>query len=122
MNLTYKQLSLNESLRILERNSFCHIALSNNNKPYIVPINYKFINNNSDYSVEILSLIKCKKMDIISNNNFVIINVVEAANNSMSSVIGYGRVIDLKICNDFITKINIKIDYVTGRIISNNFK
>ena len=40
MNLVYKQLTLSESLNIISNNNYCHMGLSYNNKPYIIPINY----------------------------------------------------------------------------------
>jgi len=123
MNLSYKQLSLNESIKIIESNNYCHVALSLNNKPYVIPMNYKFIKNNENiYFIELLSLKYCKKMQIIENNNFVNINIEETFNNSMFSVICYGRVVNINPYNDYIVKMIIKLDYVSGRIISENNK
>lgn len=125
MNLKYKQLTLNESLRIIETNNYCHMALCNNNKPYLLPMNYNIYKNEHDNNgcyLEMISLIKCKKMEIITKNNFVNINVEEVVDNCVFSVMCYGRVINIKPFNDYIIKIIIKIDYISGRVISNNFK
>ena len=125
MNLVYKQLSLSESLNILKNNNYCHIGFSYNNKPYIVPINYGLMikndNNQNLYYIEINSLKNCKKMNIINANNFVVINVEEAIESSVFSVLCYGRIIEVKEYNDVICKLIIKIDYITGRIISNSY-
>ena len=125
MNLKYKQLTLNEALKIIETNNYCHIALSKNNKPYLLPMNYNIYKNKNDSDgcyLEMMSLKKCKKMDIITNNNFININIEEAMENCVFSVMCYGRVININPYNDFINTIIIKIDYITGRVISNNFK
>ena len=125
MNLKYKQLTLNESLKIIKENNYCHIALSKNNKPYLLPMNYNIYKNENDNNgcyFEMLSLRKCKKMEIIEKNTFVNINVEEVVDNCVFSVMCYGRVINIKPFNDFIIKIIIKIDYISGRVISNNFK
>ena len=124
MNLVYKQLTLSESLNIISNNNYCHMGLSYNNKPYIIPINYSLIkkvdsNNHNNYFFEILCLKNCKKMNIINMNNFVNINVEEALESSVFSVLCYGRVVDIKPYDEKINKLIIKIDYVTGRIISN---
>ena len=124
MNLKYKQLTLNESLKIIKENNYCHIAFSKNNKPYLLPMNYNIYKNENYNNVcyfEMMSLRKCKKMEIIEKNNFVNINVEEVVDNCVFSVMCYGRVINIKPYNDFIIKIIIKIDYISGRVISNNF-
>lgn len=122
MNLSYKQLTLNESLEIIESNNYCHMGLSKNNKPYIVPMNYNSYKEKDCYYIELLSSRKCKKMEIINDNNFINICIEEVLDNSFFSVMCYGRVVNVCPYNDYIVKIIIKLDYVSGRIISKTIK
>ncbi|WP_287582319.1 pyridoxamine 5'-phosphate oxidase family protein [Candidatus Borrarchaeum sp.] len=57
----------NEIEAILKRAVVCRIALSENNKPYIVPVNFFYTNN----YVYFHSAPEGKKLDIIRNNNSV---------------------------------------------------
>lgn len=123
MNLFFKALTLNESLKILETNNYCHLSLSMNNKPYTIPINYKLVREMDKINIEVLSLKNTKKINILNYNNFVNISVEEVFESSVFSVISYGRVTRIEDYDNNIVKINIQVENITGRIISsNNYK
>ncbi len=120
MNLLYKQLTVNESIKIINSNNYCHLGLSSNNKPYVIPMNYKVINEQDKIYIELVSLKNTKKINILNNNCFVNICVEEVLNSSVISVICYGKVFAI---NNFETdkvKILIQIENITGRIICSN--
>jgi nitroimidazol reductase NimA-like FMN-containing flavoprotein (pyridoxamine 5'-phosphate oxidase superfamily) len=57
----------NEIESVLKRASVCRIALSENNKPYIVPVNFGY----KDKCLYFHSAPEGKKFDILRNNNSV---------------------------------------------------
>ncbi len=122
MNLKYKEITLNESLSIIESKNYCHVGLCFNNKPYIIPMNYKVFKQDNIYYIVLTSLKNCKKMDIITNNRFVNINIQEVLNDGVFSIMCYGIVTKIETLNQYVNNIFIKLDYVTGRVISSNLK
>lgn len=122
MNLLYKQLTVNESIKIINSNNYCHLGLSSNNKPYVIPMNYKVINEQDKIYIELVSLKNTKKINILNNNCFVNICVEEVLNSSVISVICYGKVFAINNFDNDKVKILIQIENITGRIIcSNNY-
>ena len=90
------QKELNE---ILLKNYICRIALSDNNTPYIIPVNYGYDENN----IFIHSAKEGYKLDIIEKNNKVCFEVTDsidilAAGSACTfgtkyrSVIGFGKI------------------------------
>lgn len=122
MNLLYKQLTVNESIKIINSNNYCHLGLSSNNKPYVIPMNYKVINEQNKIYIELVSLKNTKKINILNNNGFVNICVEEVLDSSVISVICYGKVFIINNFDNDKVKILIQIENITGRIIcSNNY-
>jgi len=88
-----------ELAEIIEQGKICRLGLSQNNVPYIVPMNYGFIGNNLYFH----SAKDGKKLDIIKKNNYAcfeieietkIIKAEKACNWGMryKSIIGYGHI------------------------------
>lgn len=122
MNLLYKQLTVNESIKIINSNNYCHLGLSSNNKPYVIPMNYKVINEQDKLYIELVSLKNTKKINILYNNCFVNICVEEVLDSSVISVICYGKVFAINNFDNDKVKILIQIENISGRIIcSNNY-
>lgn len=101
------QKELNE---ILLKNYICRIALSDNNTPYIIPVNYGYDENN----IFIHSAREGHKLDIIEKNNKVCFEVTDsidillagsacAFGTKYRSVIGFGKI---KIVRDSDEKIS----------------
>lgn len=116
MNLNYKEITTNECANIVNNNNYCHIAFCMNNKPYILPINYQVINDNG-LCLQLFSLRSCKKMNILENNRFVNVCIEEVIDNSVISVICYGYVNLIENINDYMVKLEVKIEHLTGRVI-----
>ena len=121
MNLFYKQITLNESLKIISSNNYCHLGLSLNNKPYVIPMNYNIINEHNKMFIELISLKNTKKINILNNNCFVNVCVEEVLDSSVISVICYGKAIKINSFDNDKVKIVIQIENITGRIICNNY-
>lgn len=121
MNLNYKQLTISECIKIICNNNYCHISCCINNKPYLIPMNYEIINHSSnELYLQIISIKNCKKMNILANNNLINICVEETCNDSVLSVICYGFVCNVEEVNNYVVKINVKVEHMTGRLISKN--
>lgn len=84
---------------ILSTNHICRIALSDGNKPYIVPLNYGYKNNR----IYIHSATEGHKLNIIKANNNVCFEVTDSISTVTSekacdfgtryrSVIGFGKI------------------------------
>ncbi len=88
--------------RILENNTLCRIALSDNDMPYLVPMNYGYENN----TLYLHCAPAGKKMDIIKTNNRVCFEVTESSELKRAekacsfgtryrSVIGFGSIVSV---------------------------
>lgn len=86
-------------LEILQNNTICRVALSDNNTPYIIPMNYGYANNR----IYLHSAKEGKKIDIIQRNNsvcFEITDSIEIVESEIAcdfgtkyrSVIGFGKI------------------------------
>ncbi len=121
MNLFYKEITLNESLKIISSNNYCHLGLSLNNKPYVIPMNYNIKNEHNKIFIELISLKNTKKINILNNNCFVNVCVEEVLDSSVISVICYGKAIRINSFDNDKVKVVIQIENITGRIICNNY-
>lgn len=124
MNLCFKNISLNECIDVIKNNNYCHIAMSKNNKPYLIPLNYSLFSkrdydNKEQYYVKIISLCNSKKVSIIKENNFVNILIEEYIENSVISVLGFAHLDSFEQINQLMVSMSFKLDYLTGRVISN---
>ena len=92
-----------EVVKIIEKCDVCRLALSENNIPYIVPMNYGYEYVNGKLILYFHGAKEGKKLDIISRNPFAcfemdcshkLVEADEACNYSMEyeSVIGLGSV------------------------------
>lgn len=84
---------------ILEDNSICRIALSENNHPYIIPMNYGYKEN----SIYLHCAKKGKKLDIINLNNRVCFEITDSVEilkakkacghgTRFRSIVGFGEI------------------------------
>jgi nitroimidazol reductase NimA-like FMN-containing flavoprotein (pyridoxamine 5'-phosphate oxidase superfamily) len=58
-----------KKLEIIEKNKVCRLALSEDNRPYIVPLNYGYSFENGVLTLYFHSAREGKKLDIIKKNN-----------------------------------------------------
>ena len=105
---------ISEIIEIIKKCDVCRLALSENNIPYIVPINFGYEYKNEKLTLYFHGADEGKKHEIMKNNPNVcfemdcshkLIEADEACNYTMEyeSVIGIGRVY---YCNDKSEKIN----------------
>jgi len=108
---------------IINRAIVCRIALSDNNMPYIVPINFGY----KDNCLYIHSATEGKKIDIIKKNNDIcfeidiaheILQGKSACHTTMKyySVIGYGKAYIIDDSEEKIKALNIIIEHYLPEI------
>jgi len=117
---------LNEKLNIIKKCKVCRLGLSENNIPYIIPLNYGFSFENNLLTFYFHSAAEGKKLDIIKVNNNAcfeidcdnqLIEGEKACNYSYAykSVIGFGRIILLENDDDKISGLNLLMKHQTEK-------
>ena len=115
----FKRLSESEIRAVIDESSYVNLGLSENNQPYIVPMCFDACSCNL-CSINLYSPSTGKKMTCIDNNNKVSLEFVIYTPYGYKSVVAFGRakIVDTgvhKMCNNFLTKIAVTIDSISGR-------
>ena len=111
---------------IIKRAQVCRIGLSDDNMPYIIPVNYGFRNN----CLYIHSASEGKKIDIIKKNNNIcfeidldhelsISDVQCASSMKYRSVIGFGKAMIIENLQEKQEALNIILDHYSPKSIAN---
>ncbi|MDR2803706.1 MAG: pyridoxamine 5'-phosphate oxidase family protein [Treponema sp.] len=119
-------IDINEKIKIIDKNKVCRLALSENNQPYIVPLNYGYSFENNILTLFFHSAIEGKKLQIIKKNNSAcfeidcdsgLIEGDEACKYSYAfkSVIGAGKIAVLETKDEKINGLNELMKHQTGR-------
>ena len=119
-----------DKVRIIEKCKYCRIGLSENNYPYIVPLNYGYSYEKEKLTLFFHSAIEGKKIDIIKNNNKAcfeidyetkLIEGEKACNYGYEyrSIIGFGKIIFLETNEEKIEGLNKIMQHQTGE--KNNY-
>ena len=133
MRKTEKEITdINEKLAVLKKCKVCRLALSENNRPYVVPLNYGF-----DFKDNVLSLYfhgapEGKKIDIIKKNNLACFEVdcdtqlMESENPcnfnyAFKSIIGTGKIFFLEAENEKSEGLNRIMQHQTDKESDYNF-
>ena len=96
--------AVNEKLNIIRKCKVCRIGLSDNNIPYIIPLNYGYDFENNTLTLFFHSANAGEKMDIIKNNKNACFEVdcdnrlIEAEkacdySYAYKSIVGFGKII-----------------------------
>ena len=121
-----------DKIKIIEKCKYCRIGLSENNYPYIVPLNYGYSYVDENLTIFFHSAIEGKKIDIIKNNNNAcfeidcntkLIKGEKACNYSYEyrSIIGFGKIIFLKTNVEKTEGLNKIMQHQTGEKINYTF-
>jgi nitroimidazol reductase NimA-like FMN-containing flavoprotein (pyridoxamine 5'-phosphate oxidase superfamily) len=124
--------SVDKKIEIIEKNKVCRLALSQNNFPYIIPLNYGYSFENNKLTLYFHSAIEGKKMDIIKENNNACFEVdcdcklIEGKNlcsygYEFKSIIGFGKIIIMGTTEEKIKGLNILMKHQTGKETQYNF-
>ena len=107
---------------IIERATVCRIGLSEDNLPYVIPVNFGYKNNNIYFHSAPMG----KKIDMLKKNNNVCFEIDidheilisdDKCNSSMKyrSVIGYGKAILVDDLNEKRVVLNIIMNHYTTK-------
>ena len=118
--------NVQDKLNIIKKCKVCRIGLSENNKPYIIPLNYGYDFENNTLTLYFHSTIEGKKMNIIKNNNNAcfevdcdnqLLEAKKACNYSYAfkSIVGFGKIIFLEDTNEKIAGLNKIMQHQTGK-------
>jgi len=117
---------INDKINVIKKCKVCRIGLSENNKPYIIPLNYGYDFENNALTLFFHSAKEGRKLDIIKNNNNACFEVdcdtrlfegEKACNYSyvFKSIIGFGKIILLEDMNEKIDGLNKILKHQTGK-------
>jgi nitroimidazol reductase NimA-like FMN-containing flavoprotein (pyridoxamine 5'-phosphate oxidase superfamily) len=123
---------IDEKLKIIEKNKICRLGLSENDYPYIVPLNYGFSYDDGKLTLYFHGATEGKKMDIIKKNNNVCFEIDcdtelikgEAPCNygyEFKSIIGFGKIIILEAKDEKINGLNYLMKQQTRKDIKYDF-
>jgi nitroimidazol reductase NimA-like FMN-containing flavoprotein (pyridoxamine 5'-phosphate oxidase superfamily) len=121
-----------EKLEIIAKCKICRLGLSENNYPYIVPLNYGFSHDDGKLTLYFHSAMEGKKIDILQKNNNVCFEIDcdtkliegEAPCNysyEFKSIIGFGKIILLDTKDEKINGLNHLMKQQTGKDIKYDF-
>jgi len=124
--------SIDEKLKIIAKCKVCRIGLSENNYPYIVPLNYGFSYNDEKLTLYFHCATEGKKIDIIKKNNNACFEIdcdtqlVEGQKAcdygyEFKSIIGFGKIIFLDTKDEKTNGLNYLMKHQTGKDIKYNY-
>jgi len=123
---------INEKINVIQKCKVCRIGLSENNLPYIIPLNYGYSFENNILTLFFHSATEGKKFGIIKNNNNAcfeidcdtqLIEAEKACNYgyAFKSVIGFGKIFILENIEQKIDGLNKIMKHQTEKETVYNF-
>jgi nitroimidazol reductase NimA-like FMN-containing flavoprotein (pyridoxamine 5'-phosphate oxidase superfamily) len=123
---------IDEKLKIIEKCKVCRLGLSENNYPYIIPLNYGFSYEDEKLTLYFHGAADGKKMDIIKKNNNACFEIdcdtklIEGElpcnySYEYKSIIGFGKIIILETKDKKIDALNYLMKHQTGKNIKYDF-
>jgi len=117
---------IDEKMNVIRKCKVCRIGLSENDMPYIVPLNYGYDFENNTLTLFFHSAKEGRKMNIIKNNNNAcfemdcdtqLIEAESACRHSYAykSIIGFGKIILLDNMNEKIDALNKIMEHQTEK-------
>ena len=124
--------NINDKIAIIAKCKICRLGLSEDNYPYIIPLNYGYIYENEKLTLFFHSAKEGKKIEIIRNNNNAcfemdcdtkLIEGEKACNCSYEfrSITGIGKIIFLETNDEKANGLNNIMKHQTGKEIEYNF-
>ena len=115
---------INEKINVIKKCKVCRIGLSENNIPYIIPLNYGYNFENNVLTLFFHSAIDGKKLDIIKSNNNAcfeidcdtkLIEAEKACNHgyTFKSIIGFGKITILENSDEKTSGLNMIMQHQT---------
>jgi len=123
---------INEKLNIIQKSKVCRIGLSEDNIPYIIPLNYGYTFENNILTLYFHSALEGKKLDIIKKNDNACFEIdcdselIEGGQAcdygyAYKSVIGFGKIIIIENPNEKIYGLNMLMKHQTEKDVTHEF-
>ena len=123
---------IKEKLDILQKCKVCRLGLSENDRPYIVPLNYGYNFENNKLTLFFHSALEGKKIDILQKNNLACFEVdsdtqlIEGENPcnysyAFKSIIGFGKISFLEDPKEKTEALNFIMKHQTDKDTVYNF-
>jgi nitroimidazol reductase NimA-like FMN-containing flavoprotein (pyridoxamine 5'-phosphate oxidase superfamily) len=123
---------IHDKLAIIEQCTFCRLGLSDENYPYIVPLNYGYTYENEKLTLFFHGAAEGRKIEIIKKNNNACFEVdcgtelVEGNNPceygyKFKSIIGFGKIIFLETNDEKSHGLKQLMKHQTGKETTHNF-
>ena len=122
----------NDKISIIQKCKVCRLGLSENNKPYIIPLNYGYSFEDNTLVLFFHSAIEGRKIDIVKANNQACFEIdcdakiIESENPcdfeyAFRSILGFGKIIFLEDIDKKILGLNMIMKQQTGNDTVYNF-
>jgi len=126
-------ISIDEKLKIISKCKICRIGLSENNYPYIVPLNYGFSYDDEKLALYFHCATEGKKIDIIKKNNNACFEIdcdtkLDEGQKAcdygyeFKSIIGFGKIIFLDTNDEKTNGLNYLMKHQTEKDIKYDYK
>lgn len=114
----YKEMDECENIETIKRSKYTSLGMSYNDKPYIVPMCFEFIEKCN--TIKLYSPEKGKKMTTMENNDNVVLSFTTDTNKGYKTVLVYGKAkikdeYVCKMCNDCLVEIDVKVEKMVGK-------
>lgn len=125
-------INIDDKIKIINKCKVCRLGLSENDKPYIIPLNYGYSFENNILILYFHSATEGKKIDIIKNNNKAcfeidcdnkLIEAEKACNYgyAFKSIIGFGEILMVETNEEKSNGLNKIMKHQTGKDVTYNF-
>jgi len=125
-------IDIDEKLEIITKCNVCRLGLSENNYPYIIPLNYGFSYDNERLTLYFHCALEGKKVDLIRKNNNACFEIdcdTQLIDGEIpcrygyefKSIIGFGKIIFLDAKDEKIIGLNYLMKHQTGKDIKYDF-
>jgi nitroimidazol reductase NimA-like FMN-containing flavoprotein (pyridoxamine 5'-phosphate oxidase superfamily) len=125
-------INVEDKMKIIDQCKVCRLGLSENDKPYVIPLNYGYSFENNILTLFFHGAKEGRKVDIIKNNNQACFEIdcdnklIEGENAckygyAFKSVIGFGKIIILENKEEKNNGLNKIIKHQTGKELEYNF-
>jgi len=123
---------INDKITIIAKCKICRLGLSENNYPYVIPLNYGYMYDNEKLTFYFHSAKEGKKTEIIQNNNNACFEIdcdtklIEGekpcnCNYEFKSIIGFGKISPIETNSEKITGLNCLMKHQTGKEAAYDF-